>query len=88
MILTGCSTIRVLIVDDSAVVRQILTRQLSQDKSIEVVGTAVDGNFCLKKIEELQPNVVTLDLQMPRMNGLETPWHSPFSTSRTRRRPR
>ena len=45
---------------------------LEADESIEVVGTAMDGNFCLKKIEELQPDVVTLDLQMPGMNGIDT----------------
>ena len=39
---------------------------------IEVVGTAMDGAFALKKIEELQPDVVTLDLEMPRMDGIET----------------
>ena len=45
---------------------------LEADPSIEVVGTAMDGNFCLKKIEELRPTVVTLDLQMPGMNGIDT----------------
>ena len=45
---------------------------LEADPSIEVVGTAMDGTFCLKKIEELKPNVVTLDLQMPGMNGIDT----------------
>jgi two-component system chemotaxis response regulator CheB len=40
--------------------------------SIAVVGTAMDGNFCLKKIEELKPDVVTLDLEMPGMNGIDT----------------
>ena len=45
---------------------------LAADESIEVVGTAMDGSFCLKKIEELKPNVVTLDLEMPGMNGIDT----------------
>jgi two-component system chemotaxis response regulator CheB len=45
---------------------------LASDDSIEVVGTAMDGNFCLKKIDELKPNVVTLDLEMPGMNGIDT----------------
>src|SRR6202020_3327769 len=45
---------------------------LEGDSSIEVVGTAMDGTFWLKKIEELQPNVVTLDLEMPAMNGIDT----------------
>jgi two-component system chemotaxis response regulator CheB len=44
---------------------------LAADESIEVVGTAMDGSFCLKKIEELKPDVITLDLEMPRMDGLE-----------------
>jgi len=45
---------------------------LQADQSIEVVGTAIDGTFCLKKIEELRPDVITLDLQMPGMNGIDT----------------
>ena len=64
--------IRVLVVDDSALMRKLIPQILEADPSIEVVGTAMDGNFCLKKIEELQPNVVTLDLQMPGMNGIDT----------------
>lgn len=63
---------RVLVVDDSALMRKLIPQMLETDEFIEVVGTAVDGNFCLKKIEELQPNVVTLDLQMPGMNGIDT----------------
>jgi two-component system chemotaxis response regulator CheB len=64
--------IRVLVVDDSALMRKLIPQMLEDDDSIEVVGTAMDGNFCLKKIEELRPNVVTLDLQMPAMNGIDT----------------
>jgi two-component system chemotaxis response regulator CheB len=64
--------VRVLVVDDSALMRKIIPQMLEADPSIEVVGTAMDGNFCLKKIEELHPNVVTLDLQMPGMNGIDT----------------
>lgn len=64
--------IRVLVVDDSALMRKLIPQMLEDDPQIEVVGTAMDGNFCLKKIEELQPDVVTLDLQMPGMNGIET----------------
>jgi two-component system chemotaxis response regulator CheB len=63
---------RVLVVDDSALMRKLIPQMLAADPSIEVVGTAIDGNFCLRKIEELKPNVVTLDLQMPGMNGIET----------------
>src|SRR6202046_802824 len=64
--------VRVLVVDDSALMRKLIPQMLEADPSIEVVGTAMDGNFCLKKIEELKPNVITLDLQMPGMNGIDT----------------
>jgi two-component system chemotaxis response regulator CheB len=64
--------VRVLVVDDSALMRKLIPEMLESDRSIEVVGTAMDGTFCLKKIEELQPDVITLDLQMPGMNGIDT----------------
>jgi two-component system chemotaxis response regulator CheB len=64
--------IRVLVVDDSALMRKLIPAALARDPSIEVVGTAMDGSFALKKIEELHPDVVTLDLEMPRMDGMET----------------
>ena len=64
--------VRVLVVDDSALMRKLIPIILSRDPNIEVVGTAMDGSFALKKIEELQPDVVTLDLEMPRMDGMET----------------
>jgi len=64
--------VRVLVVDDSALMRKLIPIILSRDPNIEVVGTAMDGAFALKKIEELQPDVVTLDLEMPRMDGMET----------------
>jgi two-component system chemotaxis response regulator CheB len=64
--------VRVLVVDDSALMRKLIPQMLETDPAIEVVGTAMDGNFCLKKIEELHPHVVTLDLQMPGMNGIDT----------------
>ncbi len=64
--------VRVLVVDDSALMRKLIPQMLASDESIEVVGTAMDGTFCLKKIEELKPNVVTLDLEMPGMNGIDT----------------
>lgn len=64
--------VRVLVVDDSALMRKLIPQLLQADDSIEVVGTAMDGTFCLKKIEELKPNVVTLDLEMPGMNGIDT----------------
>ena len=64
--------IRVLVVDDSALMRKLIPLVLEKDPDIEVVGTAMDGAFALKKIEELHPDVVTLDLEMPRMDGIET----------------
>jgi len=64
--------IRVLVVDDSALMRKLIPQILARDPEIEVVGTAMDGAFGLKKIEELRPDVVTLDLEMPRMDGIET----------------
>ncbi|MGC2420881.1 MAG: chemotaxis response regulator protein-glutamate methylesterase [Candidatus Acidiferrales bacterium] len=63
--------IRVLVVDDSALMRKLIPQALLHDPSIEVVGTAMDGLIGLKKIEELRPHVVTLDLEMPRMDGME-----------------
>jgi two-component system chemotaxis response regulator CheB len=63
--------IRVLVVDDSALMRKLLPQILQRDKTIEVVGTAMDGAFGMKKIEEVQPHVITLDLEMPRMDGSE-----------------
>ncbi len=64
--------VRVLVVDDSALMRKLIPLILERDPEIEVVGTAMDGAFALKKIAELQPDVVTLDLEMPRMDGIET----------------
>ena len=62
--------IRVLIVDDSALMRKLLAKMLSVADDIEVVGTAMDGSFALKKVEDLKPDVVTLDLDMPNVDGL------------------
>jgi len=64
--------VRVLVVDDSALMRKLIPNILARDPMIDVVGTAMDGAFALKKIEELRPDVVTLDLEMPRMDGIET----------------
>jgi len=63
--------VRVLVVDDSALMRKLIPQILETDDSIEVVGTAIDGNFGLKKIEDLRPQVITLDLEMPGMGGLD-----------------
>jgi len=62
--------IRVLIVDDSAVVREIFSRELAQDPEIETVGTAPDPYVARDKIVTLKPDVITLDVEMPRMDGL------------------
>jgi two-component system chemotaxis response regulator CheB len=64
--------VRVLVVDDSALMRKLIPTILERDPSIEVIGTAMDGAFALKKIEEFHPDVITLDLEMPRMDGIET----------------
>jgi two-component system chemotaxis response regulator CheB len=64
--------IRVLVVDDSALMRKLISQMLERDSTIHVVGTAMDGAFAIKKIEELKPDVITLDLDMPRMDGIET----------------
>ena len=62
--------IRVLIVDDSAIVRKILTEALSGEDDLEVVGTAPDPYVARDKILALRPDVLTLDIEMPRMDGL------------------
>ncbi|UPA26511.1 protein-glutamate methylesterase/protein-glutamine glutaminase [Shinella oryzae] len=62
--------IRVLIIDDSASVRQALTHVLEQDPEIEVMGAASDPFMAAKKIQEEMPDVITLDVEMPRMDGI------------------
>jgi len=63
-------SIRVLVVDDSAVVRKIFTTELERDPGIEVIGTAPDPYVARDKIVALKPDVITLDIEMPRMDGL------------------
>ena len=65
------NTIQVLIVDDSALVRKVMTEILSSDSLIEVVGTAPDAQIATRQIRKLNPDVITLDIQMPGMNGLD-----------------
>ncbi len=63
--------VRVLIVDDSAFVRRTITKILERDHRVEVVGTAWDGQEAIEKIMKLKPDVVTMDLNMPHMTGME-----------------
>lgn len=67
--------IKVLIVDDSALIRKILTDILHSDKDITVVGTARNGKEALEKIKVLKPDIITLDIEMPLMDGLTTLKH-------------
>ena len=64
--------IRVLVVDDSVVMRKILSDSLRDDPEIEVVGTASNGVIALQRIAQLSPDVVTLDVEMPELDGLGT----------------
>ena len=77
--------VRVLVVDDSALMRKLIPQILQTDSSIEVVGTAMDGNFGLRKIDELKPQVVTLDYRNAR-HGRDRHAegdHAPSSSSRS-----
>jgi len=62
--------IKVLVVDDSAVVRKVFKEELSRERDIEVIGTAPDPYVARDKIVKLKPDVITLDIEMPRMDGL------------------
>lgn len=62
--------IKVMIVDDSAIVRKVFTEELSKERGIEVVGTAPDPYVARDKIVKLKPDVITLDIEMPRMDGI------------------
>jgi two-component system, chemotaxis family, protein-glutamate methylesterase/glutaminase len=63
--------IKVMVVDDSVVVRKIVTDVLSADPMIQVVGTAPNGRLAVAKLEQLKPDLVTMDIEMPDMNGIE-----------------
>ncbi|KAF0248981.1 MAG: two-component system chemotaxis family response regulator CheB [bacterium] len=67
--------IRVLVTDDSALMRKLISEMLKADAEIEVVATAMDGLLALKKIEQFQPDIITLDLVMPNMDGLTALQH-------------
>ena len=64
--------IKVLIVDDSMVIRRLLSDALTTDPMIEVIGTAANGKIALAKIPQLKPDIISLDMEMPEMDGLET----------------
>ena len=64
-------TTKVLVVDDSAVMRKLLTELINAAPDLEVVGAALDAHVARDMIKTLNPDVVTLDVQMPRMDGLE-----------------
>src|SRR2546422_236429 len=67
--------ISVLVVDDSAFMRTALCRMVSSDPDLRAAGTACDGSEALEKIVSLDPDVVTLDVEMPRLDGLQTLRH-------------
>ena len=69
---TANKRIRVLIVDDSVVIRRLVTHALEQDSALEVVGSAANGKMALERIPLLKPDVITLDIEMPEMDGLAT----------------
>jgi len=66
------SKLRALVVDDSVVIRRLVSHALDEDPEIEVVGSAPDGKVALARIPQLNPHVVTLDIEMPNMDGLTT----------------
>lgn len=63
--------IQVLICDDSALMRNLISRMVDSTTGLHTVGTAMNGKFCLQKIPALQPDVIILDIEMPEMNGIE-----------------
>jgi len=64
--------IKVLVVDDSVVIRKLVSRVVDSDPELQVVGVAAHGGIALTKIDELEPDIITLDVEMPEMDGLET----------------
>lgn len=63
--------IRVLVVDDSVLFRETLSKRLAEDSHLEIVGTAIDSFDAFEKIKQLKPDVVTLDVEMPKLNGID-----------------
>jgi two-component system chemotaxis response regulator CheB len=68
----GVQPVRILVVDDAVVARRVISDILASEDDFEVVGTAPDGNLALKKIARLHPDVVTLDIDMPNLDGMQT----------------
>ena len=64
--------IRVLVVDDAVVIRKLITETLRKDPDLEVVGAAANGRIALQKIPQVNPDIITLDVEMPEMDGLAT----------------
>lgn len=64
--------IRILVVDDAVVIRRLISEVLNRDPNFEVVGVAANGKIALQKIEQVNPDAITLDVEMPEMDGLET----------------
>ena len=64
------NAVRVLIVDDSAFMRQAMRRMISADDRLRVIGTAANGRAALEEAARLKPDVITLDIEMPEMDGL------------------
>ena len=64
------SKIKVMIVDDSALVRQVVSKALARDAGIEVIATASDPVFAIEKLRTAWPDVIVLDIEMPRMDGI------------------
>ena len=64
--------IRVLIVDDAVVLRRMLTQVIEQDEELEVAGVAANGKIALQKIPQCNPDIITLDVEMPEMDGIAT----------------
>ena len=62
--------IKILVVDDSAFMRKSLTLLLESDPQIKVIGTAADGLMAIEKVKLLKPDIITLDVEMPKMDGL------------------
>ena len=70
MLMNGTATIRVIIVDDDSMVRQLLTQILTAYPDIEVVDQAATGDEAISSVERFQPNIVIMDIRMPRMDGV------------------